>query len=441
MLSDFRDRLLDGKAESVLLDKLLTVFQERGWLKARQRQRTDATHVLAAVRTLTRMEMVGETLRQALNVVATVFPEWLAEHVSADWYERYGRAFNAYRMPKTEAAQVALAEQIGRDGCHVLDWVSQQTMWPGLRYLPALMTLAAVWQQQYDGTGDTVRWRPKAELPDCADLICTPYDPQARYSRKRETTWTGYKVHLTQTCEAAAPHLITHVETTSATQPDSTVLGTIHTDLERHQILPSEHIVDSAYVTSTNLVNSQAYQVDLVGPVNPDNSWQAQAAQGFQASSFQIDWQTQQVQCPAGQTSDLWLDHHDRHGHPVIQVRFPRQTCLTCPLRPDCTTSAQGPRILTLQPQAHYLALQQARQQQTTQAFKSTYRVRAGVEGTLSQAVQVSDLRYARYRGLRKTHFQHVATAAALNILRSVMWLIEIPFAQTRTSPFAALAA
>ncbi len=109
VLNDFRDRLLKGSADEVLLDKMLSVFQERGWLNARQRQRTDATHVVASVRILTRIEMVGETLRQALNVLATVLPDWLEEQVSTDWYERYGRAFEAYRMPKAEAELLALA--------------------------------------------------------------------------------------------------------------------------------------------------------------------------------------------------------------------------------------------------------------------------------------------------------------------------------------------
>jgi len=277
-------------------------------------------------------------------------------------------------------------------------------------------------------------------LPECADLICTPYDPEARYSRKREFTWTGYKVHLTETCEADAPHLITHVETTEATLPDGSVVDTIHADLAQCQLLPDEHLVDTAYVTSANLVSSHEQQVDLLGPVNLDTSWQAQAGQGFDSSQFQIDWEGHQVQCPNAQTSVLWLDHHDRHGNPVIQVRFSRQACLHCPLRAQCTTSVHGPRLLTLRPQAHYEALQQARQRQTTEAFKATYRVRAGIEGTLSQAVQVSDIRYTRYRGLLKTHFQHLATAAALNLIRSIAWLLETPFAKTRTSRFAALA-
>lgn len=441
VLSDFRTRLLEGKAEQVLLDKLLTLFKRQGWLKEGQRQRTDATHILAAIRLLTRIEMVGETLRQALNHLATVVPDWLRAHVPVEWYDRYSNPFDEYRMPKAESALLALAEQIGRDGLQLLVQIEGETDIHWLMQLPALTTLHSVWQQQYAYQQSDIHWRPKDELPSSADMICTPYDPQARYSRKREMNWIGYKVHLTETCEADEPHLITHVETTEATQPDSTVVDTIHADLYAHQLLPDEHIVDNGYITASTLVSSQQQQVDLLGPVNLDNSWQAKAEAGFDISHFQIDWVGQTVRCPGDQVNDRWFMHQDRHGNPVIQVRFSRQACLNCPLRSQCTTSQQGARLLTLQPRDQHLALQQARQRQTTEVFKRQYQTRAGVEGTISQAVHSSDLRHTRYRGLPKTHLQHLATAAALNVSRTIAWLMEKPFAQTRKSRFAALAA
>ena len=441
VLSAFRSRLLEGSAEQVLLDKLLSVFQTRGWLQGGQRQRTDATHVLAAIRLLTRIEMVGETLRQALNSLAVVVPDWLQQRVTESWYERYEKPFDNYRMPKSEPALVALAEQIGRDGGQVLTWVEAETELKWLPDVPAVVTLRQVWQQQYVRTDTGIQWRNKDDFPDSAELICSPYDPQARYSRKRETTWIGYKVHLTETCAADAPHLITQVETTTATQPDSAVVNTIQANLEQHDLLPNEQVVDSGYVSGANLVSSQQRQVDLLGPVNLDSSWQAQAKQGFDGSHFQVDWDMQTVRCPTGQTSERWFDHHDRHGNPVIQVRFAPQTCRQCSLRSECTRSSKAPRALTLQPQAQYIALQQARQRQTTEAFKQSYRYRAGIEGTLSQALQVSGLRDARYRGLPKTHLQHLASAAALNLSRAVSWLRDNPLATTRVSRFAALAA
>lgn len=99
VLSEFRDRLIAGQAEQLLLDSLLERLQELGLLKARGRQRTDSTHVLAAIRTLNRLSCVGETLRQALNALAAEAPDWLRDHVPHDWFDRYGRRLEEARLP------------------------------------------------------------------------------------------------------------------------------------------------------------------------------------------------------------------------------------------------------------------------------------------------------------------------------------------------------
>ena len=91
VLSEFRSRLIEGKAEQQMLDTLLDRLRDLGLIKLRGRQRTDSTHVLAAVRGLNRLERVGETLRAALNEVAVMAPAWLQALAPAEWYERYAR--------------------------------------------------------------------------------------------------------------------------------------------------------------------------------------------------------------------------------------------------------------------------------------------------------------------------------------------------------------
>ena len=90
ILSDFRQRLLEGGAEQVLLDAMLAVFKEQGWLKPRQRQRTDSTHVLAKVRAINRLMCVGEAMRFALNSLAVVAGAWLLALSLPEWLDRYG---------------------------------------------------------------------------------------------------------------------------------------------------------------------------------------------------------------------------------------------------------------------------------------------------------------------------------------------------------------
>ncbi len=143
------------------------------------------------------------------------------------------------------------------------------------------------------------------------------------------------------------------------------------------------------------------------------------------------------VRCPTGQQNRLWTPTTDRFGQEVIYVKFAAADCLLCPSRQQCTQARA--RSLTFRPQELYLALQSARERQSTKAFKEAYAIRAGIESTISQAVRVSDLRQARYFGLPKTHLQHVITATAINVRRIVSWLIEPSLRPTHVSRFAAL--
>jgi transposase len=156
---------------------------------------------------------------------------------------------------------------------------------------------------------------------------------------------------------------------------------------------------------------------------------------------FLIDWETQQVTCPQGKISRHWKPEHGPRDKPTIQVQFPKADCLACPVRAQCTRSVRGPRELTLHPREAHLAIQAARVRQEAPDFKERYDKRAGIEGTLSQTVGALDMRHSRYIGLAKTHLQQVLTATAINLLRAVAWLEEIPFAKTRRSAFAALRA
>ncbi len=195
----------------------------------------------------------------------------------------------------------------------------------------------------------------------------------------------GYKVHLTESCDADSPHLITHVETTLATEADNPVVETIHAALEQKNCLPRQHIVDSGYVSGAILAASQdRYGIDLLTPPRPDPSWQAQTPAAFDLSHFQIDFARQQVTCPQGHVSHSWLQRIGVRGTPVIQAQFSAQICQSCTERIHCTTSKRG-RSLSFIPEPGFSALQAARQRQQTADFKRAYQLRAGVEGTISQ--------------------------------------------------------
>ena len=439
VLSEFRQRLLGHEAGERLLTEVLEQFKARGLVKARGQQRTDATHVLAAVRDLSRLENVGQTLRHALNELARVAPDWLQAWAPVEWYDQYGPRFDLYRLPKGEAARRALAEQIGQDGFRLLKAIAGASDQPQLGRLTAVQTLRQVWLQQYWCDQGRVRQREVNQMPPVGAWLRSPFDREARYGAKRTTEWVGYKAHLTETCDEASPRLITHVETRVAAEPDSAVTTTVLDDLAALDLLPATHLVDAGYVEAAHLVASQsAHQVELLGPAPQDQSWQARSEGGLTQAQFVLDWDAQRVTCPSGQSSLSWERNRSAHGQPLIRVGFAPAVCQACHLRRQCTRGAA--RQLTLLPQALHSALLTARQRETTLAFKTRYRQRAGVEGTLSQAVRVAGLRRSRYVGLAKTHLQNLVIATALNVIRAVAWLNNVPLAPTRISRFAALA-
>jgi transposase len=444
VLSEFRARLVDGAQEALLLERLLARCRDAGLVRARGRQRTDATAVLAAIRLLNRLELVGETLQHALHALAAAVPDWLRQVCPAEWAERYARRLEEYRLPKELAARQVLAAQIGADGRQLLLAVGSPSAPAWLRELPAVETLRQVWVQQYHAPDDegTVRWRAGDELPPCATRIDSPHDPEARYGTKRDSSWTGYKVHLTETCDGDGPHLITDVQTTAATVPDHRVTATIHTALAAADLLPREHLVDAGYVDADNLVSAEReHRVELVGPALGDSHWQARTPGAYDADRFAIDWDARRVTCPEGHASARWVETHDPDGNADIVVTFAAPTCRACPSRARCTRSAAGPRRLTLRPRAQHLALRAARARQATPEFIARYAARAGVEGTISQGVAACDLRHARYRGLARTRLQQLLTGAALNVARLAAWFAERPRATTRPARLAALAA
>ncbi|MHC5612617.1 MAG: IS1182 family transposase [Nostoc sp.] len=442
VLSEFRDRLICGGIEQQILDKMLTRFQDMKLLSARGKQRTDSTHVVAAVRASNRLEHLGETLRYALNAVAEIDPSWLKFIAPTEWYDRYTKRFEEYRLPKTAPEREALATLMGADGFRLLDAIYTETSPQFLRKLPAIEVLRQVWLQQYHAPTDKIELRNEQDGPPSSVRIWSAYDLDARNSTKRATNWTGYKVHLTESCDEDGPQIITHVVTTTATSPDQTVIPSIHQALAEKELLPEQHLVDQGYTSGQLLSHSQQdYDIDLLGPVPVDVGWQSKAGLGFDLSHFQINWTQETAYCPQGKSSSRWKQTQNADGNPIIRVSFRATDCLVCPVRSQCTRAKTQARGLTLQVQSDYEALQKARERQKTKQFQQQYALRSGIEGTISQGVRAFELRDSRYIGLAKTHLQHILTAAAINLSRVFAWLEKIPRAKTRSSHFARLTA
>jgi transposase len=442
VLSKFRARLIEGNAENRLLDALLEICKAKELIRKRGQARTDSTHVLAKVRALNRIGSCVESMRAALNAVATVAPEWL-DWVPESWFERYGPRYDDFRLPKGTEQIKALATQVGEDGCLLLQKLDGADVPVELTELSGITFLRRKWLQQYWLDHGTLRWRDPKDLPPTSIMLTSPYDPDARLGSKRSERWTGYKVHITESCDEDKVHLLTQVETSEPNRHDNQLVGTIHQKLQGKQLLPELHLVDAGYMDTELLVDSRAdYAVTLHGPVQVNRRWQANTPDAYQIDDFTIDWNAEQVTCPNDKQSVYWSRRKDkRNDNDLIYVLFAKNDCFACGQRARCNRSETNPRAIAFKPKEKYEALQAARRVQQTPGWHAIYNKRSGIEGTLSQGIRAFGLRRSRYFGHAKTHFQHEAIATAVNITRLAAWFDHEPRMKTRVSRFARLVA
>jgi len=215
VLVEFRTRVAEAGLELAVLDALLARLAEADLLGAGGKQRTDSTHVTAAVAALNRLELVGESVRAALEALAAAHPQWLAERICvADFTARYGTPMTGWRPAISQTKRDELAIAYARDGYRLLEAVYDQHAPAWLAQIPAVDVLRRVLVHNYTRTlassaREVITRREKAPqgdgLPPGHLRIASPYDTDARWGVKRDEFWLGYKLHVTETCDDASP--------------------------------------------------------------------------------------------------------------------------------------------------------------------------------------------------------------------------------------------
>lgn len=469
VLSGFRDRLIAHGKEETAFRALLAKLEDEGLLAAGGKQRTDSTHVLASVRSLHAHELARESVRAALDVLAAAYPDWLAARFCvSDWTRRYDPATSSWTAPRPEggAGRDEFAIACARDGYALVSACGEDSAPPGARDLPAVAVLRTVLVQNFMiSTGDQgqeVISRRRAGdrdsgMPGSRARVASPYDPEARFGKKGDLAWLGYKLHVTDTCDgprecgcqagqpARCPHdirpnIITCVATTDATVTDNAMTLPVTAALAACPAPPARHYADAGYASAANaLACARDHGITLVTPLLLNPSRQARENQGYDRDSFTPDYDARTVTCPQGQVTSWWSETF-QYGQPRILAEFPAAACRACPARPRCTTaSPRHGRTLTLPPRELHELRAAALKEQGTREWRRDYRRRTGCEATMSQADAVAGIRRTPYRGLKKTRLRHVIAATALNLVRLSAYWNGTPLGRTRTSNLARL--
>jgi transposase len=481
VLSEFRSRLVNNQAERKFFDALLEKLKEKGMLKGRGLQRTDALTIVAATRELNRLELVMETMRLAIVSLVECDPKWVKENLPAPWLETYSEWIESERLvkdngPRGKAETDRLLKQTGRDGFDLLERVKSESASAEFVQLAAIGTLEQVWKQQYrqveDGVGQSQivlhTKESRQEEKVNRELISTPHDVEARYSEKRGKGATGYKLHVTEVASEDEPAIITDVDLVGGQQYDGAALEGIHERLKERELLPEEHLVDGGYMSGDTMAESAERGVKLVGPMqeakqftetseqirvaeseqvkaessdkqNAEPSQQASGEECVAASEesggppsclgveqFDFDFEQQAATCPGGEAAVGWLETRRTDkgvggaGKAVIMIRWEKEKCLNCPRAPLSLLARPRGRLVKISPHYPEIAARRAEQQQGE--FWQKYRRRAGIEATLSTVVRDHNGRYTPYRGQGKTRGHFLRVAAAINLKRAIAW-------------------
>ncbi|MEU9602520.1 transposase [Streptomyces sp. NPDC048109] len=422
VLADFRDRLAEDDRADRLLDLALARLKEAGLVRERTTQRTDSTHVLASVRDLTRLEMVTEAVRAALEEVAGTSPHLLDELVDEDWERRYGRPVRLGKNPTKPKTRILAT---GNDAIRLLEHLHRY----GADRMsgPRVQALRQIMVQNYhrDAAGH-LRWRTAEKedgpgLPPSSRAVVSPYDTSARYARHGHIiSWKGFSAHLTETCAPDGPNVITDVVTTAATTHDSKVLPGIRTRLTRRGLLPAEHLVDAGYTSLPHLEQAaREPQVTDSEPLRSNPARQHRRAEGFAPGRLPHRLRPSAGHLPPGASQrGLARPLPDVLAHcgPADRGQVHQKPVPPCPARTQCTITADSARTVGFPPRElrnlHFASAPSNRHPSGRPATRSA-REWDGQRNRHGHSMQ-----HCRYRGQGKAHIQHVLTAIAVNIER-----------------------
>lgn len=392
LLNKFRNRLLESGKARLVFDKILEELKERELIKAKGYQRLDSTCVLADIKSLTRVELICETLRLSC--------EDILENINRIKDFKISRICNQYIDPvriygKSQDERDAMLKQAGKDMQVLSEFVSRIDK---LKDLESSKTLIQVFDQNFEIKDQKIKLIEKATGKD---HICSPHDPEARFGSKHKKI--GYKAQVTESLdEKGKPGYITDIEVENLANSDSGKAEEAIKRLEEKDLKPKKIYTDSGYSSGTSIKNCEQEEVGLHAPVKG------------KGNSVELNPEETEASCQAGKKSERVR----KEANGRITAFFKREDCLNCPFKEECKSKINRKSGKRIRFQKDYSYIQSRREEQKTPEFKQEMMRRNSLEGTISALKRAYGMMRARYRGMEKTALQFYFSAACFNIKR-----------------------
>lgn len=423
LLTYFRERLLEHEQGRLVFDTILDGLCAAGLVAKRARQRLDSTHVLGVVRQMSSLECVRETLRLALETLASEVVEAPRPALWTSWWERYVESKLDYRAE--EQTLWEKLDQAGADASALLEWVMSLPV--AVQTQPKVTLLAQVFDEYFERVEQQWRGR-RIHAPGS---VVNPHEPEAQWRTKgQKKSWVGDQVQVAETAaeqpvKAGEPtrQFVTAVETQLATASDAAGLEEVlAVQQAAGRERPSELYVDGAYVSAGKMAEAHAAGWELLGPAQPSVS----QGTGYVTEAFAVDIAARTATCPAGEASTQ-CSRLEEAASGKVKYRFEWSwKCRDGAQQEACVSAGQRHRSLVVG--EHHDVLPARRQEMKSDALTGLMKRRAAIEGTISELVRAHGLRRARYRGLKKVALQNWLTGAACNVkrwLRLTAWELE----------------
>jgi len=376
-----------------------------------EKQRLDSTHILSHMSHLTRLGLFIRVIEGFLKRLKKRYPK-LYQKLPQVYDQVYLQRSGYFADVKSSQARRRLV-QCAR---HLFDLVGRFRGQAEISHLQAYRLMERLLREQCQINEDApepVTLKDPKEIP--ADSLQSPADPDATYGRKGK----GYKASLTETCAPENPfQVITDVAVDAASASDQQDVVAVLDRLDESGHKPTELFADAGYGSGANILEAQAREVDLVAPLT---SGSPPDLEKMQLSDFAVTADGRQVL--ACITDQIPLTSEVTGDGQVVAI-FSHASCSRCRFLSVCRVKRYQGNYRLVYALADW-ATSRRREQQETAHFKERYKIRSGIEATISEANRLTGLKRVWTRGKKRVRMSVFFKALAINIKRFIRYALE----------------
>ena len=407
----FRRRLKENGKMRLIFDKTIEIAKSLKLIKKRANQRVDATHVVSHVNRIATTDLLFRAVKCLAEEIEKKAPEFYESELPEYLRERYENRFSSFGMSKEKRAD-RMAE-IVEDG-RLLATIIRDDLPQRVEEFEQLPIMETIFEENVVVTEKSVDDKVVLEVEEITrpkQTIFDPRDTSIQLGRKGKTSWVGSKCHIVETAEPGKINFITNMIYQQANEHDGKVHEQIAVGNKHIGVNPPKTFADSNYVSGQVIKQYRDSGGELMAYIQRHGDRQP----AFQLAAFEIDCENHTATCPAGHPSERARIEADG----ATRIFFNEETCGQCPFLDPCArakSTRATRRQLTIG--QYYPYTRERREVQKTAEFRTEMRVRAQVEGTISEATRLHGLRHARYRDKVGHQLQFYLTGSALNLNR-----------------------